>query len=125
MRIRRKILGLSQEQVAEALGMTFQQLQKYEKGSNRVSASKLYRLAQILQAQVSYFYEGLPDPLQAAEEDASKVTAANVLNRFLATPEGMELAVVFPKVGARNVRRRILDLVVALADTPDPSDLTT
>ena len=68
IRMRRKILGVSQEKLADSLGLTFQQVQKYEKGANRVSASKLYEIAAALQTQVAYFFEGLADP--SAEIDA-------------------------------------------------------
>src|SRR5665213_3309630 len=65
IRMRRKVLGVSQEKLAEALGLTFQQVQKYERGSNRVSASKLYEIARFLNSPVSYFFEGLADPSSA------------------------------------------------------------
>ena len=61
IRMRRRLLGVSQERLAEALGLTFQQVQKYERGANRVSASKLYEIARTLQTPVTYFFDGLAD----------------------------------------------------------------
>lgn len=115
VRMRRKLMGVSQEQLAESLGLTFQQVQKYERGANRVSASKLYEIAATLQAQVSYFFEGLADPANASEGDADQGTEQFV-HDFLMTPEGLELAGLFPKITRARVRRRILDLVRSMAD---------
>ncbi|MBO9547369.1 helix-turn-helix domain-containing protein [Caulobacter sp.] len=115
VRMRRKIVGVTQEQLAGALKLTFQQVQKYEHGANRVSASKLYEIAKILQVPVSYFFDGLPD--SANEDGAEAANAANrVVTDFLATPEGLELAQMFPKIAKGNVRRHILDLVRSMAD---------
>jgi transcriptional regulator with XRE-family HTH domain len=88
--MRRKILGVSQERLAEDLGLTFQQVQKYERGANRVSASKLYEIAKSLQSSVSYFFEGLADPtdVEGFEENGSE----QFVHDFLMTPEGLELA---------------------------------
>ena len=112
--MRRKILGVSQERLADSLGLTFQQVQKYERGSNRVSASKLYEIAAALQAQVSYFFEGLADP--AVAEGGGEPGAEQFVHDFLMTPEGLELASLFPKITRMRVRRRILDLVRSMAD---------
>jgi len=113
--MRRKLLGISQEQLANALGLTFQQVQKYERGANRVSASKLYEIAKTLQAPVSFFFDGLADP--AVQEGAGAGHAAErIVNDFLGSPEGMELAEMFPKIGRGRVRRQVLDLVRAMAD---------
>jgi len=113
IRMRRKELGISQEKLAEALGLTFQQVQKYERAANRVSASKLWEIARALNANVGYFYEGL----QGAE-DLDMGPAPNLnAHAFLLTPEGIELASLFPKVGRSRVRRKIVELVRALADT--------
>ena len=116
VRMRRKILGISQEHLADALGLTFQQVQKYERGANRVSASKLYDIAKTLQVPVSFFFEGLADPMSGAEVDATTQHAEKVVQEFLTTPEGLELAEVFPRIGRGRVRRQVLDLVRAMAD---------
>lgn len=114
IRMRRKILGVSQERLADSLGLTFQQVQKYEKGANRVSASKLYEIAAALQTQVAYFFEGLADP--GVEADPVARGAEQFVHDFLMTPEGVELAGIFPRITRPAVRRRILDLVRSMAD---------
>jgi len=113
IRMRRKLLGVSQERLAEQLQLTFQQVQKYERGANRVSASKLYEIARALEAPVAYFFDGLADTGEAA----SSADAGNeFVHDLVMTPEGMELAAMFPKIRRGRVRRRVLDLIKALAD---------
>lgn len=112
IRLRRKELGISQERLADAIGLTFQQVQKYERAANRVSASKLYEMARALKTSVAYFYEGLPD---MTPED-SPLDARSAVQAFLMTPEGLELASVFPRLRRPRVRRRVLDLVRAMAE---------
>ena len=112
IRMRRKALGISQERLAEALGRTFQQVQKYERGANRVSASKLWEIARALKTNVAYFYEGLEDEADAASRGFMGANA----QEFLLTPEGMELAATFPKVRRPGLRRKVLDLVRAMAE---------
>jgi transcriptional regulator with XRE-family HTH domain len=124
IRMRRKELGISQERLAEAIGLTFQQVQKYERAANRVSASKLWEMAQALSVPIGYFYEGLGDPTLSDPENGPP--GANIprdtLQDFLLTPEGIELATVFPKVAKGRVRRKILDLVRAMAGEPDAGE---
>jgi transcriptional regulator with XRE-family HTH domain len=115
IRMRRKILGVSQERLADDLGLTFQQVQKYERGANRVSASKLYEIARSLQAPIAYFFDGLADPLSTAE-DLSPAGDDRYVHDFLMTSEGLELATIFPKIRRGRVRRKVLDLVRAMAD---------
>ena len=115
VRMRRKMLGVSQERLAEALGLTFQQVQKYERGANRVSASKLYEIARFLGAPVSYFFEGLSDPSVRGGDDGEE-GSEQFVHDFLMTPEGLELAVSFPKIRRPRLRRRILDLVRSLVE---------
>jgi transcriptional regulator with XRE-family HTH domain len=115
IRMRRKVLGVSQERLAEALGLTFQQVQKYERGANRVSASKLYEIARFLSAPIAYFFEGLADPTTASDSDTDE-GPEQFVHDFLMTPEGLELAATFPKVRKGKIRRRVLELVRTLAD---------
>src|SRR3982750_545860 len=82
---RRKALGISQEKLAEALGLTFQQVQKYERGANRVSASKLWEIARALKINVAYFYEGLEEEMQGGLKGFMGAHA----QAFLLTPEGL------------------------------------
>lgn len=111
IRLRRKLAGASQSQVADALGLTFQQLQKYERGTNRISASKLQALALHLQTPISWFFEGLEDP--AAQSDAVD-RRQTAMDAFLASREGVELALAFPRVRPAQ-RSQILALVRSLA----------
>ena len=115
VRMRRKMLGISQETLADALKLTFQQVQKYERGANRVSASKLYDIAKTLQVPVSFFFDGLADPVTNESDDVG-AAADRIITDFLNTPEGLELAEMFPKIGRSRVRRQVLDLVRAMAD---------
>jgi transcriptional regulator with XRE-family HTH domain len=115
IRLRRKIMGVSQERLAESLGLTFQQVQKYERGSNRVSASKLYEIAATLQTQITYFFEGLADP-SAIQDGEVAPEAERFVQDFLLMPEGLELAGLFPKITRARVRRRVLDLVRSMAE---------
>jgi transcriptional regulator with XRE-family HTH domain len=116
VRLRRKELKISQEKLAETLGLTFQQVQKYERGTNRISASKLYEIARSLRVSIAWFFEGLSDPLEGrvkgAEADAPSAQS------FLMTPEGIDLANLFPKIEHPRVRRRLVDLVRSLAEAP-------
>jgi transcriptional regulator with XRE-family HTH domain len=121
IRMRRKALGISQEKLAEALGLTFQQVQKYERGANRVSASKLWEIARALKITVAYFYEGLEEELEGGLKGFMGAHA----QAFLLTPEGLELAGSFPRIRRPALRRRVLELVRALAETePEGPALT-
>ncbi|MFT4089658.1 MAG: helix-turn-helix transcriptional regulator [Asticcacaulis sp.] len=114
VRMRRKFLGLSQEGLAETIDLTFQQVQKYERGSNRISASKLYEIARALKAPVAYFFEGYgaSDALEGFSESESE----QFVHGFLMTTEGIELAEAFPRIKNSKHRRRLLELVRALAE---------
>lgn len=116
VRMRRKMLDLSQDQLADAIGLTFQQVQKYERGANRISSSKLYEIAKTLQVPVSFFFDGLADPATTeVTEIANKAQASErIISEFISTPEGMELAELFPKIDRGPVRRQIVDLVRAM-----------
>lgn len=117
IRVRRKELGISQERLAEAIGLTFQQVQKYERAANRVSASKLYEMARALKTNIGYFYEGLGDPATSANRPEGR----NPSQEFLMTPEGLELAGAFPRIGSSRVRRRLLDLVRTMVEEEEES----
>ena len=115
IRMRRKELGVSQERLAEAVGLTFQQIQKYERAANLVSASKLWEMAGFLQTTVAYFYEGLPE-LSASEAPQEQIQS------FLLTSDGLELAAAFPRIGNVRLRRRVLELVRTLAEDQELAD---
>jgi transcriptional regulator with XRE-family HTH domain len=113
VRVRRRLLGMTQERLAELIEVTFQQVQKYERGANRISASKLFAIAGALQVSISYFYEGLDGaPGAPAQAEAPE----QVIHAFLQTPEGIELAQAFPKIGRSPLRRRVLELVRAAVE---------
>jgi transcriptional regulator with XRE-family HTH domain len=118
IRMRRKELGISQERLAESIGLTFQQVQKYERAANRVSASKLWEMSRALSTSTSYFYEGLGDTIEAPGSNLSR----EAMQDFLLTPEGIELAAVFPKVAKGRVRRKLLELVRAMAGEPEATE---
>ena len=106
---------MSQQELADAIGLTFQQVQKYERGSNRISASKLYEIGRVLTVPVGYFFADLTDPPESLEV-AKTEQAAHI---FLMTAEGIELAEAFPRIKAAKQRRKILELVRSLADDED------
>ena len=120
MRMRRKALGLSQTQLAESVGITFQQLQKYERGSNRVSASKLYGIAVTLQASVAWFFEGLSvvDLANATDAQMADERRMKSLQRFMMSSEGVELATLVPKIPLHQ-RRQILALAKSLGEAEE------
>ena len=126
IRLRRKVLRMTQEQLGEQLGVTFQQVQKYERGSNRVGAGRLFSLAKSLDVPITYFFEGLPD-FHYVQEDSSDLEAAepdqpDFIYEFIRSPDGLELAKAFSKIGKKSVRRKLLELARSLADDPEDED---
>jgi len=114
VRSRRLELDLSQERLAELVGVTFQQIQKYENGVNRIAASRLWDMARALGVQVSYFYEGLAGPAAGVAEEPS-----DLVYDMMATPEGQRLLQIFGAIKSARVRRRVVDLVRVIADEDD------
>jgi transcriptional regulator with XRE-family HTH domain len=116
IRLRRTMLGMSQEKLGEALGITFQQIQKYEKGTNRVGASRLQNISTILNVPVSFFFEDAPGE-QAAGSAAgfSEAASSNYVVDFLSSSEGLQLNRAFVKINDPKVRRKVVDLVKALS----------
>jgi transcriptional regulator with XRE-family HTH domain len=113
VRLRRMLIGMSQERLGELLGLTFQQVQKYEKGINRIGAGRLFEVAGILGVPISFFYEdadanGSPSGFSEAGEPPPVM-------EFLASGEGLQLSLAFMRIKDVKVRRRILDLVRSLA----------
>ena len=108
------MLGLSQSRLAEALGLTFQQVQKYEHGTNRVSASKLYDVARFLEAPISYFFEGLTDTAHPGSDRGAQDHKR--MDDFLMMPEGLAMAAAFPKIGQARIRRSLLEIARAAAE---------
>src|SRR6516164_786452 len=120
VRMRRIMLGMSQERLGEALGLTFQQIQKYEKGTNRVGASRIQQISEILQVPVSFLFEGGPTGSPNAE-GFSEGTSPAYVSDFLATAEGLALTRAFTRITDAKLRRSIVDLVeqIAAREAPD------
>ena len=107
VRARRQVLGMSQEKLGNALGLTFQQVQKYEKGTNRVGASRLQHLARILQVSIGHFFEGAPGQLKAKGNAPSSAFVSD----FVTSTEGLTLAKAFTQIKDAKVRHHIVKLV--------------
>ncbi len=114
VRMRRLLVGMSQEKLGTALGITFQQIQKYEKGTNRIGASRLQQISGVLGVPVSYFFEDAQGEALSNSGFADK--KGDYVADFLATSEGLQLTKSFMKVKDPKVRRRIVDLVASIAD---------
>jgi transcriptional regulator with XRE-family HTH domain len=111
VRMRRMMLGMSQEKLGDALGLTFQQVQKYEKGANRIGASRLQQIAHILQVPVAFFFEGAPHVPGFQPGGFAEAPSPAYVSDFLATSEGLALTKAFMRIKDSKLRRRIVDLV--------------
>jgi transcriptional regulator with XRE-family HTH domain len=114
VRMRRMMLGMSQEKLGDALGLTFQQVQKYEKGTNRIGASRLQHISQILQVPVSFFFEGAPE-IPGQVTGLNETPSPAYVSDFLATSDGLALTKAFISIPEGRLRRRIVDLVEEIA----------
>ena len=115
LRMRRIMLRMSQEMLAAKLGVTFQQVQKYEKGTNRVSASRLHAVAHILQVPVQFFFEGLPEIKGAGK--GRQDTSHSFTSDFLASSDGLVIAKAFTQLKNRKLRRLVAQMMKELAAT--------
>lgn len=115
VRLRRMLLGMSQEKLGEHLGLTFQQIQKYEKGVNRIGASRLFDLARVLGVPISFFYDEAPGMGKAAAPGFAEQPEESYVVEFLGTRDGLELNKAFVRITDPTVRRSIVDLVRSLA----------
>ena len=119
VRMRRIMLGMSQEKLGDALGLTFQQVQKYEKGTNRVGASRIAQISEILQVPVSFLFEG--GPSRTANTDGyNEGTSPAYVSDFLATTEGLALTRAFTRITDAKLRRSIVELVEQIAAREAP-----
>jgi transcriptional regulator with XRE-family HTH domain len=118
VRMRRMMIAMSQEKLGAALGVTFQQVQKYEKGMNRIGASRLQQISHILQVPVPFFFEGAPN-LHGSTDEMKKAPSPSYVSDFLGTRQGLSLSKAFMRIKEPNLRRRIVDLVVEIADEDD------
>lgn len=114
IRLRRTLLGISQDRLGTSLGISFQQIQKYERGMNRVGASRLQLMANILTVPVSFFFDGAPSHNDNAPA-AIDHPKADYINQFLVSSEGLQLNRAFLKIQDPLVRRRIIELAKTLA----------
>jgi len=114
VRLRRRMLGVSQEKLADQLDLTFQQVQKYERGHNRISASKLFQIAQALETDISQFFRGLA----TGGEDGEIRVHRDAVSEFLATPDGLELVQLWGQVPPRS-RRKLIGLIRVMAGGED------
>ena len=119
VRMRRIMLGMSQEKLGEGLGLTFQQIQKYEKGTNRIGASRIQQISEILQVPVSFLFEGSPGSSAGAAGFGGAPSPAYVAD-FLATAEGLALIRAFTRVPDIKLRRAIVDMVELIAAREGP-----
>jgi transcriptional regulator with XRE-family HTH domain len=118
VRMRRVMQGMSQEKLGQALGVTFQQVQKYEKGTNRIAASRLQHIAAIQQVSISFFFEGVAGPASILDEPCDYVSG------FLATPDGLALTKAYMHIRDVKLRRSIVALVKQMAGEDEPEPVT-
>ena len=123
VRLRRMLIGMSQERLGELLGLTFQQVQKYEKGINRIGAGRLFEVAGILGVPISFFYEDADT--NGPRSGFSEAGEPPPVMEFLASGEGLQLSLAFMRIKDSKVRRRILDLVRSLSDGNGLDDATS
>ncbi len=119
IRLRRNMLGISQEKLGESLGITFQQIQKYEKGTNRVGASRLQAIASILSVPVSFFFEEVLGQYSGERKGFIVDSSANFMVDFLSSAEGLQLNRAFARISNPIVRRKVIELAKVLADDED------
>jgi transcriptional regulator with XRE-family HTH domain len=114
VKMRRKMLGMSQTKLGDGLGITFQQVQKYENGANRIGASRLQHISDILQVPVPFFFEGAPD-LPGQPTGFGGAPSPAYVSEFLATNDGLTLTKAFMRISEQKLRRRIVNLVEEIA----------
>lgn len=115
IRLRRNMMGMSQEKLGENLGITFQQIQKYEKGTNRVGASRLQAIASIMGVPVAFFFEDVPGHDAGSNRGFAEEGSTSFAVDFLNSAEGLQLNRAFVKITDPKVRRRIIDLLKSLS----------
>ena len=118
VRMRRLMLNLSQTELGDAVGVTFQQVQKYEKGANRIGAGRLQQISNFLQVPIPFFFEGLP-PSARPSKAAGDGRALSDISKFTATSEGLALIKAFTKIREPKLRRCIVRLIEAIAGEKD------
>lgn len=117
VRMRRVLIGMSQEKLGGALGLTFQQVQKYEKGTNRIGASRLQQIAGVLSVAPAFFFDDMPATEGGAEAPGFAEDGGGAVVDFLSTAEGLLLNKAFVRIREARIRKRVIDLVTALAES--------
>lgn len=121
VRLRRSLLGMSQEKLGTALGLTFQQIQKYERGANRIGSSRLYKLSRILDVPVAFFFEDMPDDAKGEYGGLEENSSAAFAGDMLARRETIDLLRAYYGISSAEVRRRIYEVAKAISEET-PSD---
>lgn len=117
VRLRRMLVGMSQEKLGEMLGLTFQQIQKYEKGANRIGASRLYQIAQILGVDVEFFFDDMPAGSKGKKiKGFSEGESSPYVMDFVSSSEGLQLNRSFTRISDPKIRKRLLELVKSLGE---------
>jgi transcriptional regulator with XRE-family HTH domain len=122
VRMRRVLIGMSQEKLGDALGLTFQQVQKYEKGTNRIGASRLQQISKTLNVPPAFFFEGAPLAEKSAFSGFEEAGSTTHVVDFLSTAEGLLLNKAFARIRDAKLRKRIVDLVIAIAGDSENDD---
>lgn len=115
VRLRRMMLGMSQETLGGHLGITFQQIQKYEKGTNRIGGSRLQAIARVISVPIASFFEGAPGQTPVAGDQGFDPAATDHIAAFLSSAEGLRLNQNFLRIEDPKVRRKVVELVASLA----------
>jgi len=119
VRLRRMMVGMSQERLGERLNLTFQQVQKYEKGANRIGASRLFAISKILDVPVEFFFQDMPDAIADVSPEKSagmkESEETSFVMDFVSSSEGLQLNTAFKKIDSQDTRRKIVELVKTLA----------
>ena len=114
VRLRRQVLKMSQERLGDQLGVTFQQVQKYERGANRIGASRLWKISDVLNVPVSFFFDGLSDKM--AHGEFTENDQMPIVYDFINSSDGVALAKAVSQIKSKAVRRQILELARSLAN---------
>lgn len=119
LRLRRTLLGLSQEKLGASVGLTFQQIQKYERGANRIGASRLYAFSRVLDVPVSFFFDEMPDEISGKSGKAKGGLSERIQEEFSADPlakrETLELVRAYYRIESASVRKRLFELAKSLS----------
>ncbi|MGF1462914.1 MAG: helix-turn-helix domain-containing protein [Maricaulaceae bacterium] len=116
VRLRRITMGMSQDRLGRELGVTFQQVQKYERGANRLAASRLWEASRALDVPVSFFFEGYEGPMDHDAAALKELGDTELVYDFINSPDGVELASAFAKIRSASLRGGLLHLIRALAE---------